>query len=450
MTNGPSREGRVSRESRLLLLTVVVCVVVLLLLARLRFPEPPPVDTTAAPLERLAARASYDALAADIQRVEPMIAPSLIVLRVAPPLQGAPRDLQDLLAQPDSPSGVRHVAALRISADAALAPVDPGARIEGIVGGVAGGGSAAVLAVDPVRRIARVRVPEAPVRQLSQLPLASLPTPVYVVVVEGTQAGVTLRPVFLGRGDRFRSTRWERPLLPLGGIAVAPGALLFSLAGEFIGTVVMEDGAPAIAGARDVLDAVEKLASTPVLPPSDAGIAVQALTPVLAAALAAPRGVVVSAVDAEGAAAGRLEPGDVITAVDDWSTNNPDEFLLRLASRPAGERVAVTVVRNGESRSVPLSLGAAATLNLRDQATTFTAERGVGTRVDAAAGAAGAGLRPGDVITYAGATAAPTPAQVRRLLARPTPSGFTVVIVRRDGRQRVVAVPVNRLDAATR
>ena len=436
---------------RLLLLTVAVCAVVLLLLARLRFPAPPAVDTTAPPLERLAARASYDALAADIQRVEPMIAPNLIVLRVAPQFQGTPRNLRDVLALPDSPSGLQHVAALRLSADTALAPIDPGARIEGIVGGTAGVGSAAVLAVDSVRRIARIRVPEAPARELPQLPLASLPTPVYVVVVEGTQAGVTLRPVFLGRGDRFDSPRWERPLLPLGGIGVAPGALLFSLAGEFIGTAVVENGAPAIVGARDVLDAVEKLASTPMLTPADLGIAVQSLTPPLAAALAAQRGVVVSEVDAEGAAGGRLEPSDVITAVDDWSPGNPDEFLLRLASRPAGATVTVTVIRNGESLRVPLALGTA-TANLSGgDALTFTAERGVGTRVAAASEVSGAGLRPGDIVTYAGGTAAPTPAQLRRLLARPTPSGLTTVVVLRDGRQRVVAVPVaGRIDAATR
>jgi len=188
-----------------------------------------------------------------------------------------------------------------------------------------------------------------------------------------------------------------------------------------------------------------------MLMPADLGIAVQSLTPPLAAALAAQRGVVVSEVDAEGAAGGRLEPSDVITAVDDWSPGNPDEFLLRLASRPAGATVTVTVVRNGESLRVPLALGTA-TANLSGgDALRFTAERGVGTRVAAASEVSGAGLRPGDIVTYAGGTAAPTPAQLRRLLARPTPSGLTTVVVRRDGRQRVVAVPVaGRIDAATR
>jgi len=85
MSESRSRSARISRESRVLVLTVVVCAGVLLLMARLRFPEPAPAtppEQSPAPLERLAARASYDALAADVQRVEPAIAPNLIVLRI--------------------------------------------------------------------------------------------------------------------------------------------------------------------------------------------------------------------------------------------------------------------------------------------------------------------------------------------------------------------------------
>jgi hypothetical protein len=450
MTDSTSRRSRVSRESRLLLLTVGVCAVVLLLMARVRFPQPSPaVDASApAPLERLAARASYDALAGDIERVEPLIAPNLIVLRVAPQLPSAPHDLHDALVPSDAPSALRHVAALRIGADTAVAIIDSGTRIDGIVGPSASG-TAAVLAVDPVRRIARIRVPNAAVPALPQLALASLPTPLYVVVVEGTQAGVTVRPVFLGRGDRFGSSRWSRPLLPLGGIAVTPGALLFSLAGEFIGAVVMENGAAAIAGAHDVLETGERLASSAAVP-TDIGIAVQPLTSTLAAALAARRGVVVSEVHAGGPANGTLEPGDVITAVDDWSTDNPDELLLRLASHAAGDTVTVTTLRAGVTLTTTVALEPA---TVRTSATTlaFVVERGIGTRVEAGGDVSVPGLEPGDTITHAGATMAPTPPQVRRALTQPTPTGLAVLIVRRDGRQRIIAVPVTvRGHAASR
>ena len=79
------RKARVSRESRLLFVTIGVAAVVLLGLARMRFPKPPVVDTATPPLEKLAARASYDALAADIERVRALVAPNLIVLRLGRP-----------------------------------------------------------------------------------------------------------------------------------------------------------------------------------------------------------------------------------------------------------------------------------------------------------------------------------------------------------------------------
>jgi S1-C subfamily serine protease len=237
--------------------------------------------------------------------------------------------------------------------------------------------------------------------------------------------------------------------LPLGGIAVTPGALLFSLAGEFIGAVVMENGAPAIAGAHDVLDTGERLA-TAAAAPTDIGITVQPLTSTLAAALAAPRGVVVSEVHDGGPANGKLEPGDVITAVDDWSTDNPDELLLRLASHAAGDTVTITTLRSGETRTATVALEPA-TVRAPATSLAFAVERGIGTRVQAGGDVSVPGLEPGDTITRAGATMAPTPVQVRRALTQPTPTGLAVLIVRRDGRQRIIAVPVTgRGHAASR
>ncbi|MGE3509964.1 MAG: PDZ domain-containing protein [Vicinamibacterales bacterium] len=439
----PSRAFRWSRESRLLVLTVAVCAVALLFLARLRFPEPPPVVNAATPpLERLAARASYDALAADIERVESLIASHLIVVRVAPPVPVEPRRLDEALAMADSPSRVRHVPALRLRPDAAVAVVDRGARIDGIVGAASADGTAAVRAINSVRHLALVRVPEMSVRPLSDVRLEALQTPLYVVVVEGTQAGVTLRPVFLGRGDLFTSPRWSRPLLPLGGVAATPGALLFTLAGEFIGVAVMENGALAIAGAADVLATADALSARGTPEPSESGIIVQRLTAALASALGVDHGVVVSDVDPEGTAAGLLEPMDVVTAVDGRPTLDPDELLLNLGSRPPGESAALTITRQGVAMEISLPLEGPPPAPATPEPLAFAAERGVGTRVQI--GSDWSGLRAGDLVLRAGTTNAPTPAQLRRLLGAPTESGFITLIIRRDGRQRVVAVAVGR------
>ena len=86
--------GRWSRETRLLLLTVAVCALVLLVLARLRFPDAPIVEVSAPSFEQLAARASYDALAADIQRVARSILNDQrrVVVRYLPPEEGRAGD----------------------------------------------------------------------------------------------------------------------------------------------------------------------------------------------------------------------------------------------------------------------------------------------------------------------------------------------------------------------
>jgi hypothetical protein len=101
---------------------------------------------------------------------------------------------------------MRHVVALRIKAVAAVAAIDGSTRIDGIVGASVPG-TAAVTGVDPIRRIGRIRVPNSSAPPIPRVSLDSLPTPLYVVVVEGTQAGVTLRPLFLGRSDRYGSSR---------------------------------------------------------------------------------------------------------------------------------------------------------------------------------------------------------------------------------------------------
>jgi hypothetical protein len=51
-------------------------------------------------------------------------------------------------------------------------------------------------------------------------------------------------------------------------------------------------------------------------------------------------------------------------------------------------------------------------------------------------------------VTRAGDTANPAPAQVLQLLNARPDSGFVVLTIRRDGRQRVVAVPVAAPDNA--
>lgn len=422
-------------------MTVAVCAAVLLLLARLRFPGAQPVEVAAPPLERLAARASYDALAADVQRAEPKIKTNVIVLRVAAPTRAHAYDVWDALAGSEAVGSVRHIVAVRTSDDTAITLIDAQSRIDGIVG-EDGAGVASMLGVDVVRGWALVRVPAAAGSAPEQRPISTLPTPIYVVVVEATQSGATLRPVFLGQGTRFTSVKWRRPLLPLGGIAISPGALLFTLDGEFIGAAAVDGGAPAIVSARDLFDTAARLAESGQGAASDLGLSVQRLTPELAVATGVQRGIVVAEVDPEGPASSVLEPGDVVTMVGDRSAEDPDGFLLEVAQRRTGETLDISFVRSGKTTTARLTVRAAMA-DAAARALSFATAPGVGTRVERGGRESADGLQPGDVVTRAAETVAPTPGQLRALLARPSTSGFLTLVVRRDGRQRVIAVPVD-------
>jgi S1-C subfamily serine protease len=209
---------------------------------------------------------------------------------------------------------------------------------------------------------------------------------------------------------------------------------------------VTEDGAAAIAGARDVLDTAAALTTGVPSPPADLGISVQPLTSRLMTALGVQRGVVISDVAAGAPADGKLQPADVITGVDDWSTNDPDELLMRFSAQRPGVTVTIAFVRNHQPRTVAITLPGDNTSRAA-QSLRLSIEPGIGTRIDAS-GEAEDALAAGDVITRAGSIDAPTPRQVRAILSQP---GFAILVVRRDWRQRVVAVPVTAaVDAAIR
>jgi hypothetical protein len=436
---------RVSREMRLLMLTIVVAGAVLLLLARFRFPEADGAgDATSQPLQRLAAGASFEELAIRVARFEASIAPDLIVLRLATRTGPNPMRLVDITSpDAESPSDVHHVPALRVDATTAVAVVPPHARISGIVGQVQEGETAGIVTTDPVRHVARIRVPEGRSRALPVLALSEFGTPAYVVAVEGTRAGLTLRPVFLGRSDRFGSPRWTRPLLPLGGALVTPGALLFTLDGQFLGAAVLEEGAMAIVGAADVLETAGAGRGSGA--PVDPGIAVQLLTADLAQATGAPAGAVVADVVERSPASDVLTPGDVIVDVDGQPVTGPESLLLQLATRLATGSVRITVVRHRRAQTVELRPPAGTTERPTAPPDSIVLESGgAGIRVVSVSddsSLARAGLTANDLIVRAGADDAPAPAELRAAI-RSTPRGqFVLLVVKRGQSQRIVAIP---------
>lgn len=435
-----------SRETRLLVVTITLSVLVLVLLSRFRFPDRPPMAMLPpAPLERLAARATYDELAAIVAGLQRGISPSLVVLRLGARSEGTPRMLSDVLDSVAPDSGVLHVPALRISPTTAIAVISSDSRILGIVGQGTDDAPPRILAADPVRRLALIDVPPAEGGDLRPPSLSDLRTPTYVVVVEGTRGGLSFRPLFLGSSDRFEDPRWERPLMAVSSVPLtSAGALVFSTEGQFLGAAVVEGGALALAGARDIVASIERLSRGETMHPIDAGVSVQPLTAPLSAALGVPSGVVV-AQTAEGSPAdGVLQSADVIVSLNGQRVDAADDFLLQLSQSERGAPLTLGVVRRGQTLDLELKLPAASAPNpnLRAGMTLGPRRNGGSLVTDVAPGSAAeaAGLQVGDVILQAGDVALPSPAQVTKLSTTGDSARYLPITIERDGRRQVVAL----------
>ncbi len=70
-------------------------------------------------------------------------------------------------------------------------------------------------------------------------------------------------------------------------------------------------------------------------------------------------GVFVASVDAMGAAHGRLQAGDIIIAMDGKTVQNQEDLKQELYKHAVGDRVEITVWRNGQSKTVAVTLGKA-------------------------------------------------------------------------------------------
>jgi|RhiMethySRZTD1v2_1073278.scaffolds.fasta_scaffold52238_3 hypothetical protein len=248
-------DERSGRETRLLVLVIVVSLAVLLLLARFKFP---PVGLTAGPpspgpLDKLAARATYDDLAAAIAAVVQRVEPSIVIVQVdSPPPEekekerGKERGKEKIGPVPPAPPlSPRLLPAIRLRPDIALVHVPAGMRVSPAQGF---SGPTAVFATDPKREIALVRVAPLP-ESATGLPSAfeRFPGFAYVAVIEAAMGGPSARPAFIGRLDTSVDDRWQPSPLLIGGASEASaGSLLFAVDGRLIGMVLPQFGTLAV------------------------------------------------------------------------------------------------------------------------------------------------------------------------------------------------------------
>nr|WP_295739293.1 trypsin-like peptidase domain-containing protein [uncultured Acidocella sp.] len=90
------------------------------------------------------------------------------------------------------------------------------------------------------------------------------------------------------------------------------------------------------------------------------GVAVEDLTPQIQTALklSSTKGVLVGAVDPHSPAAGKLRPGDVITAISAAAIDDPQALTIRIAEFQTGQSVSVDYVRDGKPGQASLVIQA--------------------------------------------------------------------------------------------
>jgi hypothetical protein len=258
-------EERPGRETRLLVLVIVVSLAVLFLLARFRFPPAglvagPP---SPGPLDRLAARATYEDLASAIAVLVQRVEPSVVVVQIdtAPPEEKdkprTSREKEKAAAPTQPPPAPRLLPGIRLRPDLALVYVPAGMRVSPAQGF---GGPTSVFATDPKRELALVKVPVQG-ESNTGVPnvLEGFPGFSYVAVV-AAMGGPTGRPVFIGRLDTSVDDRWRPSPSLIGGEPNAPaGSLVFAIDGRLIGMVLPQFGSLAIVPATALNSVVTEL-----------------------------------------------------------------------------------------------------------------------------------------------------------------------------------------------
>lgn len=399
----------ISRETRRLLVTIVVSVAALWVLARIRFQERP---VTSTPVPNVLAQLRPTSSYADLAQVIADIRPGIIAALAASAGGGA---------------------ALRISEDAAVT--------------LAPGSADTLLASDRATGLAIVRHEHGDMPGLMPWAPRLLDYPRYLVAADVAGTHVALRPVFIGGLFPAISPLWSGEVWTLPpSTAIAPGTFVFTTDGAFAGLGVSHDGISAVVPATLLFTVLKRLQQQSG-EAGELGIAIQPLSPAIASATGAATGVVISAIDTAGAAAGRLVATEVIEAVDGQEMRTPDHWRARVARVNAGDTLTLRV-RNAEgvrdvqitaASSAPLvEPAAAASLGLR-----LRTIPNVGVEVlsvQPQSRAARASIQQGDVMTVVGGQTSPTPAQVMRAFTSLPEGGSLLVAVTRGNAHRVVVI----------
>ena len=410
---------RVSRETRRLLAAAGLALLALWILARLRFPERPVSPNPVAPvLTQISPPTTFTGLAQEIALVEQRIAPLLSVVTWQSSVE------EHLRAYP----------AWRWRDDLAIAmlPATVPARDD-------------IRAVDPPTGLAVVRVSRSDAAPGATWIPDRLDIPRYFFAVTPAASQPAMLPVYVSALEPLRSPAWSTEIWRVpAGSGLAPGALVFTAAGEWLGIAANENGESVIVPATALADLATQLRQ-PRKAPGEVGFQVQQLDVTLAAetGVSAGSGVIVTWVDPRGLAAKGLAVGDVVEAMNGAPT--PTAFAWRVhASRlGAGEKATLKVRRAGELHDVTLLVAPARPLRSSALGLTLVRAPGLGSRITQVAAhtaADRAGLQVGDIVTIAGDDVEPPPSLVQRLFDEAREGGAVVLAIKRGETRRLVVL----------
>jgi serine protease Do len=250
------------------------------------------------------------------------------------------------------------------------------------------------------------------------------------------------------------------PLLSTAGTVIGVTSAIFSPSGGSVGLgfAIPSETVAGVVGQLEAHGRVER---------GYLGISGQAMTPQLAKALGmkASTGILVTAVDAEGPAAGALWVGDVLLSVGSTAVTfkNLSKITARLAPKAL---VVASILRAGKQQSVALTIGrlpdppsdpaltgdqdtwvpalklgvANTTADIRKTIKATDEPSGlIVTQLRPAGPGAMAGLKVGDLITHAGAKQLVGVADIATV-ATPTPQAPVLIRVVRDGSPTFIAI----------
>jgi serine protease Do len=229
--------------------------------------------------------------------------------------------------------------------------------------------------------------------------------------------------------------------------ALPRGAAIFSLDGSFVGLVRDGRDPATVLTAEFLRAAADGAQPSPTLTRGSLGIQVETLTPALARATGAARGVIVTHLAIGGPAAKVLQSGDVIQSLDGTPISTIAEFRQQEAGRAPGASIALTGLRRGSAleATVVVADAAAAPAAAPTAGPGFVGRSVPGAGIEVVTVSEGsaatlAGLEPGDLIVALDGQTDPDVAGLTRRYRAADAGASLLLTVRRGQRHHVFAL----------